>query len=62
MCEEMMALEKNGTWELVDLPLKKQLVGYKQIYIITYKENGSIERYKVRVVTKGYTQTYGIDY
>jgi len=29
MCEEMMALEKNGTWELVDLPLKKQLVGYK---------------------------------
>ena len=29
---------------------------------VKYKENGSIERYKARLVTKGYTQTYVIDY
>lgn len=28
----------------------------------TYKANGMIDRYKVRLVAKGYTQTYGVDY
>ena len=37
-------------------------MGCKSVYTIEYKTDGSLERYKVRLVAKGYTQTYGVDY
>ncbi|KAH9774810.1 retrovirus-related pol polyprotein from transposon RE1 [Citrus sinensis] len=62
MNDEMRSLQKNQTWELVDLPPGKKPVGCRWIYTIKYKADGSIKRYKARLVAKGYTQTYGIDY
>jgi len=62
MDAEMEALEKNGTWDLVNLPNGKKLVGCKWVYTIKYKADGSIERYKARLVDKGFTQTNGVDY
>jgi hypothetical protein len=58
----MRALEKNKTWELVDLPPGKQPVGCKWVFTIKHTPEGKIDRYKARLVAKGYTQTYGIDY
>ena len=60
--EEIKALKKNGTWELVDLLEGKRPVGYKWIFTIKHKPDGSIDRYKARLVAKGFIQTYGIDY
>ena len=31
------------------------------MFTIKHKADGTIERYKARLVTKGYTQTYGVD-
>jgi hypothetical protein len=62
MLEEMRALEKNNTWELVELPNGKEPVGCKWVYTIKYSPEGKVERYKARLVAKGYTQTYGVDY
>ena len=60
--EEMKALEKNRTQDLVDKPKEKMHVRCKWVLAVKYKSDGSIERYKVRLVAKGFTQTYGIDY
>ena len=62
MNEEMRALQKNSTWEIVDLPEGKKPVGCRWVYTVKHKADGTIERYKARLVAKGYTQTYGIDY
>lgn len=62
MIEEMRALEKNKTWEIVELPKGKKVIGCKWVYTLKYQADGSLERYKARLVAKGYTQTYGIDY
>ena len=62
MIEEMEALRKNSTWELVKLPEGKKHVGCRWVFTVKHKADGSVERYKARLVAKGYTQTYGIDY
>ena len=62
MLEEMNALEKNNTWELVELPSDKDPVGCKWVYTIKHNPEGKVERYKARLVAKGYTQMYGVDY
>ncbi|RVW59858.1 Retrovirus-related Pol polyprotein from transposon RE1 [Vitis vinifera] len=60
--EEVQALEKNGTWEITDLPRSKKPVGCKWIFTVKYKADGNVDRYKARLVAKGFTQSYDIDY
>ncbi|RVW43666.1 Retrovirus-related Pol polyprotein from transposon RE1 [Vitis vinifera] len=60
--DEIDALEKNGTWTITDLPIGKRPVGCKWIFTIKYKADGSVERFKARLVARGFTQSYGIDY
>lgn len=63
MQEEIVALEKNDTWDIVDLSWNKVHVRCKWVYPVKLKPDGSVDRYKARlVVAKGYTQSYGIDY
>ena len=60
--EEINALKRNGTWEIVELPEGKKTVGHKWVFTIKCKADGSVERYKARLAAKGFTQTFGIDY
>ncbi|BBG96746.1 transposable element gene [Prunus dulcis] len=62
MNNEMDALNKNKTWDLVPLPRAKKVVGCRWVFTLKHKADGSINRYKARLVAKGYTQTYGVDY
>ena len=50
------------TWDLVDLPPNKFVVGCKWVYKIKTHADGSIDHYKARLVEKGFTHEYDIDY
>ncbi|RVW35033.1 Retrovirus-related Pol polyprotein from transposon TNT 1-94 [Vitis vinifera] len=60
--EEIQALEKNGTWEISELPEGKRPVGCKWIFTVKHYPDGSINRFKAQLVAKGFTQSYDIDY
>ena len=60
--EEMKALEKNNTWEKVNLLEGKTSMGCKWVFMVKFNSNGSLERHKVRSVANGFTQTSMIDY
>ncbi|KAK6123667.1 hypothetical protein DH2020_042591 [Rehmannia glutinosa] len=62
MKEEINMIEKNKTWELVDLSNKKDVIGLKWIYKTKFNEDGSVKKYKARLVAKGYSQQPGIDF
>lgn len=44
--EDMRALEKNSTWDKVELPKGKSTVGCKWVFTTKYNSDGSLERYK----------------
>ena len=62
MDEEINAIEKNKTWELVDLPKYKEVIGVKWVYKNKSNVEGNIERHKAILVVKGYKQQQGRDY
>ncbi|KAE8706560.1 hypothetical protein F3Y22_tig00110392pilonHSYRG00195 [Hibiscus syriacus] len=62
MQEEIKALHKNNTWDLVPLPQGRKPVGNK--WVLKIKRNGDdqVERYRARLVVKGYAQKKYIDF
>ena len=62
MKEELDSLSKNHTWDLVTLPLRNLWLVVSGSTKIKTRSDGSIKYYKTRLVTKGFTQEYEIDY
>ena len=62
MSEEYDALVRNKTWELAPPDGISNLVGCKWIYRVKRHFDGSIDRFKVRLVAKGFHQRPGVDY
>jgi hypothetical protein len=62
MAEEIAALERTGTWDLVSPPPGVRPIICKWVYKIKTRSDGSLERYKVRLVARGFQQEQGRDY
>lgn len=62
MVEEFNALIDNGTWTLVPRHSSMNVVGSKWIFRLKQKSDGSLDRYKARLIAKGYTQERGVDF
>ncbi|KAE9329164.1 hypothetical protein PR003_g15620 [Phytophthora rubi] len=59
---EYHALKKNGTWKLVPRRKGMKVLRNRWIFRVKYLPNGKIERFKARLVVKGFMQVYGVDY
>ena len=55
MFEEMEALRKNDAWDVVKFPREKKIVGCKWVFAVRSKANGTVKRYKARLIAKGFT-------
>lgn len=58
----MEAHQANGTWELTPLPEGHKITGSCWVFIIKCNENGTIDKYKARLVAQGFTQMPGVNY
>ncbi|GJV07078.1 retrovirus-related pol polyprotein from transposon RE1 [Tanacetum coccineum] len=62
MCDEMKALKLNATWDLVPRPTKSNIVGSKWVFRTKFLADGTIDKFKARLVAQGFTQVPGLDY
>ena len=62
MERELNTLEKARTWETVPRPPNTEIVGSKWVFRIKRKADGTIDKYKARLVARGFTQIYGVNY
>lgn len=62
MDDEINALIKNNTYELVPLPEGRKPISTRWIYKVKHRADGSIKRFKARWVARGFSQQFGVDY
>lgn len=60
--DEFKSLIENDTWSLEELPAGRKAISNKWVFKIKYGADGNIQRYKARLVVRGFSQQHGIDY
>ncbi|KAG8485774.1 hypothetical protein CXB51_019181 [Gossypium anomalum] len=55
-------IEKNQTWELVERLANRKIIGVKWVYRAKHNADGSLNKLKARLIVKGFSQKYGLDY
>ncbi|KAM1489208.1 hypothetical protein ACFXTO_032489 [Malus domestica] len=62
MKDELSMIEKNATWELMNRPSDKPIIGVKWVFKTKLNLDGTVQKNKARLVAKGYAQKLGVDY
>lgn len=59
---EYTSLLKNNTWDLCKLPPGRKAITCKWVFKLKRKANGDFDKYKARLVARGFSQEKGFDY
>jgi len=59
---EIEAHLTNGTWELAQLPPGRQVIGSQWVFKLKWKPDGSVDKYKGRIMAQGFSQVCSIHY
>uniref|UniRef100_A0A146M1T4 Retrovirus-related Pol polyprotein from transposon TNT 1-94 n=1 Tax=Lygus hesperus TaxID=30085 RepID=A0A146M1T4_LYGHE len=62
MQSEIDSLHENKTWTLANLPDGKKAISTKWVYKVKMNPDGTIDKFKARLVVQGFSQRLGIDY
>ncbi|XP_050920038.1 uncharacterized mitochondrial protein AtMg00820-like [Lathyrus oleraceus] len=62
MKEELGAIERNKTWELIELPRNKKVISVIWVYKVKLKPDGSISKHKARSLARAFLQKSRLDY
>jgi len=55
-------IERNQMWELVDISQHKKAIGVRWVYRTKLNSDGYVNKYKARLVVKGYARMFGVDF
>ena len=59
MIEELRALQDNHTWDVIPYPTQGKAIGCKWVYSIKLRFDGTLDRYKARLVALGNRPGWG---
>jgi hypothetical protein len=62
MAEKIAALEQTDTWDLMPYPPRVYPITYKWVYKVKTRSDGSLERYKARLIARGFQHEHDRDY
>jgi hypothetical protein len=62
VAEELKSMEKNRVWDVVDKPNNRNIVTSRWVFVKKTDEHGNLERYKARLVARGFQQIPGQDF
>ena len=62
MVEEYDSVVQNNVWDVAPRPQDKSVVSFRWIYKVKQANDGSVDKHKVRFVSRGFSQVEGIDY
>lgn len=62
MDDEFNSLQRNKTWVLTKLPEGRTAIDNRWVFKVKNKAGGGIDRFKARLVVRGFHQRYGVDY
>jgi hypothetical protein len=60
MDQDIGDIRRNETWDPVDLPTEKEVIGVKWVYKLKHAANGSMQKHKAMLVVKHFSQELGI--